>query len=76
MMTRDSIVRETPLPGDVETQDITLRLDCWNPETGSPVSAAHTDQYNNYVWQEMVELAMKTLTRTRLGSSQAGRNDE
>ena len=55
------LVVETPLPDDADTQDVTLRLDCWDAETGSPATGAYTDQYNNYEWQEFSVIAMEEI---------------
>ena len=55
----ESLTIQTPLPDDANVQDITLRLDCWDAETGTPVDGAYTDQYNNYAWQEFTEFAME-----------------
>ena len=52
---------QTPLPDDADTQDLTLRLDCWDADTGAPTTAAYTDQYNNYAWQEFTEIAMEAV---------------
>ena len=52
---------QTPLPDDADTQDLTLRLDCWDADTGAPTTAAYTDQYNNYAWQEFTEVAMEAV---------------
>ena len=50
---------QTPLPDNAEVQDITLRLNCWDAEAGSPEDAAYTDAYNNYVWQEFTDFYME-----------------
>ena len=55
----DPIILETPLPEDDTQQDVTLRLDCWNPTTGAPTGAAYTDLFNNYEWQEFATFAME-----------------
>ena len=52
---------QTPLPDDADTQDLTLRLDCWDADAGAPTTAAYTDQYNNYAWQEFTEIAMEAV---------------
>ena len=60
---------ETPLPDDAAVQDITLKLDCWDAETGIPADGAYTDQYNNYEWQEFTELAMEEVDADGVGGA-------
>ena len=57
----DPLIVETALPDDPSVQDLTLRLECWDTETGVPTAAAYTDQYNNYEWQEMSDIAMEAV---------------
>ena len=38
----ESLTVETPLPDDAAVQDITLRLDCWDAETGIPTARIPT----------------------------------
>ena len=35
----DTFSVETPLPDDANVQDVTLRFDCWDADTGTPVTA-------------------------------------